>query len=95
MNSQKLRFGSFSIGLDAYWPLFALALIGFTSLAATVATGASNPVVDGSENPSISKIQVSVDWPQFMSQQDLVWNRLPQDYYEGAFVGNGLLGAII
>ena len=95
MNFQKIRVGFFRIGSHANWPLFVLTLVGFTSLAATVATGASNPVVDGSENPSISKIQVSVDWPQFMSQQDLVWNRLPQDYYEGAFVGNGLLGTII
>ena len=65
----------------------ALALLGLTSLAATVTAETSNPVVNGSEHTAISKIRVSVDWPQFMSRQDLVWNRLPQDYYEGAFVG--------
>ena len=42
-----------------------------------------------------SPVQLAVDWPKFMAQQDLVWERLPAEYYEGAFVGNGLLGAII
>ena len=40
-------------------------------------------------------VKLAVDWPEFMAQHDLVWNRLPKDYYDGAFVGNGLLGAII
>ena len=40
-------------------------------------------------------VQLPVDWPKFMAQHDLVWDRLPNNYYEGAFVGKGLLGAII
>ena len=39
--------------------------------------------------------RLNIDWPEFMAQHDLVWERLPKDYYEGAFVGNGLLGTII
>ena len=38
---------------------------------------------------------MEVDWPKFMAQHDLVWNRMPADYFDGAFVGNGLLGTII
>ncbi len=30
-----------------------------------------------------------------MAKQDMRWNRMPKDYFEGAFAGNGLLGANI
>ena len=36
-----------------------------------------------------------IDWPNFMADQDLVWNRMPVDYFDGPFVGNGLFGAIV
>ena len=39
--------------------------------------------------------QLQVDWPAFLAQHDLVWDRMPADYYEGPFVGNGLLGTIL
>lgn len=41
------------------------------------------------------QIQLGVDWQQFLAKQDMVWNKMPADYYEGPFVGNGLLGAIV
>jgi hypothetical protein len=41
------------------------------------------------------KLQLSLDWKSFLSKQDLVWNTMPKDYFEGAFVGNGLLGAMV
>lgn len=33
-----------------------------------------------------------IDWKAFLSQHDLVWNRITDDYYAGAIMGNGLLG---
>lgn len=41
------------------------------------------------------KLQLNLDWKHFLSKQDLVWNQMPKDYFEGAFVGNGLLGAMV
>ncbi len=38
---------------------------------------------------------LDIDWPTFMAEQDLQWNRLPVDYFDGPFVGNGLFGAIV
>jgi hypothetical protein len=35
------------------------------------------------------------DWPAFLARQDAIWNRLPARWEEGAFIGNGLLGAMI
>jgi alpha-L-fucosidase 2 len=36
----------------------------------------------------------SVDWPGFLARQDPVWHRMPTTYYEGPFVGNGLVGTV-
>ena len=35
---------------------------------------------------------VKVDWPAFLGRHDLVWEQLPRQWNEGAFVGNGQLG---
>lgn len=40
-------------------------------------------------------VHLEVDWQEFLARHDLVWHAVPQDYFEGAFVGNGLLGALL
>ena len=42
-----------------------------------------------------SQVKLNVDWQQFLGRHDMIWNKMPNDYYEGPFVGNGLLGAIL
>ena len=42
-----------------------------------------------------AEVQDKIDWPQFLSRHDLVWEELPKVWHEGAFIGNGLLGAMI
>ncbi len=37
----------------------------------------------------------AVDWENFLAKQDLVWDKLPTTWESGAFIGNGLLGAMI
>ncbi len=47
---------------------------------------------------SVSQIgftKLDVDWPGFLARHDMIWDRLPRDYFEGAFVGNGLMGTIL
>ncbi len=39
-------------------------------------------------------VRDEVDWPAFLSRQDLVWEQLPRQWNEGAFVGNGQLGVM-
>ena len=36
-----------------------------------------------------------IDWPAFMARHDLVWKRVPAKWEEGAFFGNGLIGAVM
>jgi len=60
--------------------LTLLALASFTLLEATAA-----PVAP----------QIEVDWPSFLGQHDLVWEQLPRQWNEGAFVGNGQLGMMV
>lgn len=33
-----------------------------------------------------------IDWVQFLSQHDMIWDEIKPDYYSGAIMGNGLLG---
>jgi hypothetical protein len=42
-----------------------------------------------------STVGLNVDWPSFLAKQDPVWSRMPTNYFEGPFVGNGLVGAIL
>lgn len=36
-----------------------------------------------------------IDWPSFLSYQDPVWERLPTEWNDGAFLGNGELGDMV
>lgn len=38
---------------------------------------------------------IDVNWPQFMSRHDLVFEQLPLQWNEGAFVGNGQVGLMM
>ncbi len=46
-------------------------------------------------NEDNSIINNQVNWQKFLSRHDLVWNQLPEKWSEGAFLGNGLMGAVI
>ncbi len=40
-------------------------------------------------------VELRVNWPSYLAKHDLIWNKIPKDYFEGAFVGNGILGTIV
>jgi len=42
-----------------------------------------------------SKKIVAINWPIFMQQHDLVYEELPLQWNEGAFVGNGQVGMMM
>ena len=37
----------------------------------------------------------SIDWAEFLSRQDLIWEVLPDHYEKASFLGNGLMGSMI
>ena len=39
--------------------------------------------------------RLAVDWPTFLGRHDPVWEQLPRQWNEGAFVGNGQLGLMV
>jgi hypothetical protein len=49
----------------------------------------------GAQEPSFPSIRYDIDWPTFLAKQDPVWEKLPQQFDHGAFLGNGLLGTTI
>src|SRR5256714_2902293 len=34
-------------------------------------------------------------WSSFLSSQDLIWKRIPTNWYDGPFLGNGFLGVLL
>ena len=36
------------------------------------------------------KVKTDIDWPAFMQKQDLIWEILPEYWYESAYMGNGI-----
>jgi len=36
-----------------------------------------------------------INWPEFLARHDLIWKKMPGGWSDGAFIGNGLLGAMI
>jgi alpha-L-fucosidase 2 len=65
-----------------------------TLLGATLAGTAGAAVGAGTgvaESPSL--IHENVHWARFLADADLVWQRMPQAWFEGPFLGNGFLGS--
>ena len=44
---------------------------------------------------AFAEAKLAVDWPAFLAQEDPLWTVMPKSYYEGPFVGNGLVGTIV
>ena len=36
-----------------------------------------------------------IDWQDFLVRHDLLWDRLPTEWYEAPFLGNGMMGTMI
>lgn len=66
-----------------------LALVG---IALACSPGIAPAATDSPHTPLV---QLSVDWPKFMAQHDLVWEQFPPSWNTGGFVGNGQLGMMI
>lgn len=61
-----------------------------TIIALLFAFGLSAQKINPLEVP-----QLKVNWKEFLSRHDMVWDTMPGDYFEAPFVGNGLLGTIV
>src|SRR5436190_5089333 len=58
---------------------------------ATTGTAAA-PALSAPARPTPAR--PAIDWPAFLARHDLVWTRLPEKWDEGAFLGNGMMGAM-
>src|SRR5262249_12871876 len=63
-------------------------------------TGGGNGGSGGGGSPDAgppipSAISDRIDWPAFFARHDLVWTALPTGWSDGAFIGNGLVGAMV
>jgi len=67
--------------------IIALGVLAST-LHASAAEATSPKTTPGS-------FERAVDWKSFMERNDPVWNKVPDKWEDGAFIGNGRLGAMI
>ena len=44
---------------------------------------------------AFAEVKSAVDWEKFLARHDLVWDKVPTIWHEGAFIGNGLVGSMI
>ena len=51
--------------------------------------------VTGAVSAQAAEVRSDVDWEKFLAREDLVWDSVPTNWESGAFIGNGLLGAMI
>lgn len=56
---------------------------------------AMNPSGGHGQTTDMPAIDMRVDWAGFLARQDPIWERLPERFDDGAFLGNGLMGATI
>ncbi|MFI1868375.1 glycosyl hydrolase family 95 catalytic domain-containing protein [Streptomyces jumonjinensis] len=73
-----------------------MAIGAAASTTGSMATGApagASPA--GEQRPGVRGMSTDHEWERFLADQDLIWKRLPRAWYEGPFLGNGLLGSIL
>src|SRR4051812_44385744 len=84
----------------------ALGGVAATSLPGTAHAGqpvpaewsaGAGPVVSGGKRPWKLRDTMTTDgaWEVFLRGQDLLWNKMPTLWYEGPFLGDGLLGSMV
>ena len=47
------------------------------------------------QQPKTPQVNLNVNWKDYLSRHDMVWDTMPGDYFEAPFVGNGLLGTSV
>ena len=84
--------------------VFSISALIFLLCVSTFAPGSTGntkreqkQTIKGTKRMKYSSTNVKngVDWESFLAQHDPVWERLPEVWSEGAFIGNGRLGAMI
>ncbi|MGP4007502.1 glycosyl hydrolase family 95 catalytic domain-containing protein [Streptomyces sp. 4N124] len=67
-------------------------------VAAGAATSVAAPAAaaqQGGGAGGLVGMRTDREWQEFLAAQDPVWKRMPRTWYEGPFLGNGLLGSIV
>jgi alpha-L-fucosidase 2 len=63
--------------------------------AAAIALGFYTAFASAPSRAAAAAATATVDWPAFLARHDLVWKKVPRAWEEGAFLGNGFVGAMM
>lgn len=83
MNGETERFRSAIRGIQVGLLRLIVAIAALCLTAPLPATSAE------------TKAGEAVNWPAFLSASDPVWTRLPSEWWEAPYLGNGMLGTLI
>jgi alpha-L-fucosidase 2 len=72
----------------------ALPVLAGPAVAAGPAA-AVHSAADAAAAPELRTLATDLDWSRFLAEQDLIWGRIPDAWYEGPFLGNGYLGTMV
>ena len=87
MEDYKISSGNFNLSTGSLHPMHKLLpFLLVIGLGLTIA--GCKPTLD-------SPLDVQIDWPSFMAQQDMVWEELPLRWENAPFSGNGLVGNML
>ncbi len=95
-NSMK-AFSMKSLGKRVGACTLAASALGAFTLVAALAGGCAtkSSVASRGETRASTYVTDQVDWRAFLHRNDLVWDTLPSQFDDGAFLGNGLIGTTI
>jgi alpha-L-fucosidase 2 len=72
------------------------AVLGGTAAAATAATAGYLGTASAAVTSLLDdRMATASAWGSFLSAQDLMWKRIPTNWFDGPFLGNGFLGALL
>lgn len=40
-------------------------------------------------------VETRIDWQEFMGRHDMIWEKMPRQWYEAPFLGNGMMGTMV
>ena len=60
-----------------------------------ISTASVKAIGYNANDSTISSLKSKVNYPEFLARHDLIWTKSPKNWYDGPFLGNGMLGSML
>src|SRR5690349_14548119 len=85
------------MGVCTMGKLSRRGFVGSVAAAGVAAATARTAAALAATPPSLldDRMASAAAWGAFLGGQDLLWTRVPANWFDGPFLGNGFLGALV